>query len=593
MKSAPFFSLRIKIVGTLFLAILPAFLGSWLLTSRQASLALKRQKQQDELVIARNIAAQMEDVLAKARQTVEALAGLPDIRGMDANVQKDGMTLVTQVTELIDGFIAWDLKGRVIATDGAQPDTRRLIPSDPGQLFLKPALASGAAAFSDVYRSRTGDLAVAISVPIRSEGGAVTGVLTGGILLDNHTVGGIEEIRVGKSGYAYVVDGKGQVIVHPQRERLMQDLSLNPPVQEVLESRKEGVTEFTNADGVEVLAAYAPIKTTGWGVVVRQPTSESYAYVARMHDILLSIFVMGSCLALLIGVWLAWRVGQPLHDLAKGVRLVTEGDLSAAVPVQTRDELGELARAFNGMTARLKRHMEETASTERRLARSEKLAAVGQLAAGIAHEIYNPLNIIGGFAEFLLEKTPEGDPRRSALEDIGRETERCRKLVADLLGFARERSPQVKETDLNALAAEAVDLAGPQARPRKVKVRLTTDERLPRMEADPDQIKQVLLNLILNACQAMPEGGTATVETRLEGGRAVLSVKDTGPGLAPESMSRLFTPFFTTKEDGTGLGLALSYAIVERHGGELRADNDPQGGARFTVRLPIKEAVHA
>jgi two-component system NtrC family sensor kinase len=433
---------------------------------------------------------------------------------------------------------------------------------------------------------------MAISIPIRSETGGVAGVLSGGMLLKRHSLGGIEEIRIGKSGYAYIVESGGQVVAHPQRGHLLENFSLRPPVKELLAHHREGVIEFVNDEGIRVLAAYAPIREARLGVIVLQPASESYAHIQNMFDVLLFIFALSLGLAILVALSLAWRMGRPVRDLARGVRRVAEGDLDAVVPVQTRDEMGDLARDFNSMTGRLKKYVESAALAEHRLARSEKLAAVGQLAAGIAHEIYNPLNIIGGFAEFLSAKTPADDPRRSALEDIGRETDRCRRLVADLLGFARERPPQMKPTDLNALAAEAVELAGARARPGGVNVIFHPDGNLPLIETDQDQIMQVLMNLLLNACQALPNGGEVGVETRLDEDRAVLSVRDTGAGLSPENMAKIFTPFFTTKENGTGLGLALSYAVVERHGGELRAENDPRGGARFTMSLPIKGAVH-
>ena len=587
-----FISLRVKIAGAFFLVLLPAFSAAWLLTTRQTSRALKLQKQEDELVIARNIAAQVDDVLAKARLTVETVAALPDMRKMNLNAIRGALTLVSDTTDLIDGMIAWDPGGRIRVMDDGKPDPRRLIPDDPAAFLVRPALKAMGAIYSDAYKSRTGDLDVAISVPIRAETGGIAGVLSGGMILKYHTLGGIEDIRIGKSGYAFIVDGEGQVIVNPQREHLLENFSLNPPVKELLAQRREGVIEFINPDGISVLSAYAPIREARWGVIVRQPASESYAHIERISNALLGIFAVSLGLAFMVGLSLAWRMGRPVRDLARGVRRVAEGDLDAVVPVQTWDEMGELARGFNAMTSRLRKYVEEAALAERRLARSEKLAAVGQLAAGIAHEIYNPLNVIGGFAEFLSAKTPADDPRRPALEDIGRETERCRRLVADLLGFARERPPRMKPTDLNALAAEAVELAGARARPGGVEVIFRPDGNLPLIEADQDQITQVLMNLLLNACQALPKGGEVELETRLEGDRAVLSVRDNGAGLAPEQMAKIFTPFFTTKQEGTGLGLALSYAFVERHGGELRAENDPRGGARFTMSLPIKGAVH-
>ncbi|MBI4395557.1 MAG: histidine kinase, partial [Elusimicrobia bacterium] len=218
-----------------------------------------------------------------------------------------------------------------------------------------------------------------------------------------------------------------------------------------------------------------------------------------------------------------------------------------------------------------------------------KMAAIGQLAAGLAHEIYNPLNVIAGFSEYLMGKTSGDDPRRQAFEDICRETARCQKLVGELLHFAKPKTSEKTSADLNALIRETLVLVQSQTKPKGIEVVERLDAALPLLEVDRDQIKQVLLNLFLNACQAMPQGGVLSVESVWSDGFARVTVEDTGPGLSPEAAKNLFNPFFTTKEEGTGLGLALSYAIVERHGGIIEAGNGRDGGALFTIKLQAGE----
>jgi len=592
------FGLRVKLTAALVAVAALAVVFAGLATLRHSNEALKTQKQQDELAIARNLAAQINEVMAKARQTVEALALHPDVVSMDPVRQRHALTLVTGVTELIDGFLISDAKGRVVIMDQTEPDTRRLLPASVYEQFVAPAARSRATAFSEVYRTRTNEVAVAINAPIISEG-RLLGVLTAGILLDKHSMGGIEEIRIGKSGYAYIIDEKGNIIVHPQKERLLMNAAGRAPVQEFI-IRREGVMEFINNEGVSVLAAFSPVKEAPWQVVVRQTTAESYSHADNLRYFLLLAFVGSLLCAAAVGAILAWQISKPLDALARGVREVASGRLDTSIPVTTRDEVGDLARTFNDMTARLLKNRGDIEAahlqvleSEKHLARSERMAAVGQLAAGLAHEINNPLNVVSGFADFVLEKTSQEDPRRQALEDIGRETTRCQKLVSQLLDFAKPKEPVREPADLNELVADTAALLRAQAKAQSVVLELRLEAALPQVTLDRDQIKQTLLNLCLNACQAMPQGGVLTVETARRGERVEVAVSDTGVGIEAEDLGRIFTPFFTTKDHGTGLGLATSYALVERHGGTLRVQSTMGEGALFILSLPLEAVVYA
>lgn len=590
--------LRVKLTAALVSVVALAVVFAGVATLRHTNEALKTQKQQDELAIARNLAAQIDEVLAKARQMVEALALHPDVVSMDPSRQRHALTLVVGVTELIDGVLISDAKGRVIATDQIGPDTRRLLPLSVREQFVAPTLRSRVTAFSEVYRTRTNEVAVAISAPIVREG-RILGVLSAGILLEEHSMGGIEEIRIGKSGYAYIIDDKGNIIVHPQKERLLMSAAGRAPVQDFI-TRREGVMEFVNNEGVSILAAFAPVKEASWRVVVRQPTEESYSHAEKLRYSLLLAFIGSLLLAAAVGAFLAWQISRPIDALARGAREVAGGRLDTRIPVTTRDEVGDLAETFNEMTGRLLKNRDEieaahrqVVESEKQLSRSERMAAVGQLAAGLAHEINNPLNVVSGFADFVLDKTPPGDPRRGALADISRETVRCQKLVSQLLDFAKPKDPVREPANLNELVSDTTALLRAQAKAQNVALRLSLEEDLPQVTLDRDQIKQALLNLLLNACQAMPRGGTLFVETARRGERVEVVVTDDGVGISEEDLGRVFTPFFTTKDHGTGLGLATSYALVERHGGALRVQSRKGAGASFTLSLPLETAEHA
>jgi signal transduction histidine kinase len=227
---------------------------------------------------------------------------------------------------------------------------------------------------------------------------------------------------------------------------------------------------------------------------------------------------------------------------------------------------------------------------ESALKRKDRLAALGVLAAGVAHEVNTPITGISSYAQMLLEETPEGDPRRALLEKVERQTFRAARIVNSLLEFARDREGELHPVALAPLVEDCLDLLRGGLARREIEV----DWRPPAVpvaaQGIDGELQQVLTNLILNGADAMAEaGGKLTVRVGAEDGRALLEVADTGPGIPPDQLDKIFEPFFTTKQarGGTGLGLAISYEIVRRHGGEIRVDSAPGRGARFTVALPL------
>ena len=252
-----------------------------------------------------------------------------------------------------------------------------------------------------------------------------------------------------------------------------------------------------------------------------------------------------------------------------------------------------------GLLQDLRDQMEERKRTETQLIQSAKMAAVGQMAAGVAHEINNPLTTVAGFTELWLEEMGVENPMRSELELVNKETRRAREVVSRLLDFARQRSPIKERADLNDIVREGLDLVRHFLALHGVDLRERYAEHLPWVELEPGGMKQVLLNLAHNAVQAMPEGGQLSVETGIEqraGGDGVfIRVADTGQGIAAENLRHIFEPFFTTKRtgEGTGLGLAVSYGIVAEHGGDISVESRPGEGAVFRVWLPVATAVAA
>ena len=298
--------------------------------------------------------------------------------------------------------------------------------------------------------------------------------------------------------------------------------------------------------------------------------------------------------ALLVGYWLSLRIVRPLRSLTATARRLAAGELTARVRLPPGDEFGDLGAAFDRMAQNIQRNeLKVKREVERHIADSERLAMVGQLAAGIAHEINNPLGGVLVYSHLLLDDTPEDDPRRPNLKKIAQETSRCRDIVRSLLDFARQGDLQVEDADLHALITQSLELAVTQKSFRSIRIVKRFAAKVPPIRLDRGKIQQVLLNVIFNAAEAM-EGreGTITVSTRpVQEGKAVqIRIHDTGCGMAPEVLKKVFEPFFTTKEvgKGVGLGLSVSYGIVERHSGQLRIRSWPGRGTVVGILLPAR-----
>jgi signal transduction histidine kinase len=286
---------------------------------------------------------------------------------------------------------------------------------------------------------------------------------------------------------------------------------------------------------------------------------------------------------------LAYLIQRPMVELQEKIEQVSKGNLDVAVSFSGRnDEIGDLGRNFNHMTQQLRESREEIEHLHRtQISRAEHLATLGELATGLAHEIRNPLAGIAGVIEIVGRDLPATSPARAVVKDVRLEITRISRTITDLLETARPRRPEVRLSNLNTTVEHAVMLARQQVLSRPIKIELQKAPDLPEVEHDSDQIHQVLLNLLLNAVQALERTGTVHVEIGLRGGYATVAVSDTGRGIAAQNLSNIFRPFYTTKGDGTGLGLSLAHRIVEDHHGRIEVSSELGSGSQFTVLLPF------
>ncbi len=307
-----------------------------------------------------------------------------------------------------------------------------------------------------------------------------------------------------------------------------------------------------------------------------------------------------------ISISISRYVTRPVRELVKGTQKVAEGDLDYSISIKGEDEIAQLASSFRQMTLDLKKaddklldwgktleqkvqeRTEELRKTENQLIQSDKVASLGKLAAGVAHEINSPLTGVLTYSSLLLKTKKEGDPEREDLEVIVNETNRCKKIVRGLLDYARQTAPQKTSCDINELLDKSLDLISHQATLQNVKIERKFRPDLPKIMIDVGQIQQVFINILLNAIEAMLQGGTLTVSSGLDGEMVALRFADTGVGIPEDILHKILDPFFTTKEQGkgTGLGLSVSYGIIERHRGKLQVKSKVGEGTTFTVKLP-------
>jgi signal transduction histidine kinase len=322
--------------------------------------------------------------------------------------------------------------------------------------------------------------------------------------------------------------------------------------------------------------------------------------IATTLKVALILLVAGLGLIIVIGVVinsnLARSIVTPIQNLERVTKKMSEGDFSERIEVTGKDELASLATAFNQMEEKLRRALwslehavERLREKQAQLVEAEKLASLGKLAAGIAHEINNPLTSVLTFSNLMLEQCPPGDPRHDKLKLMARETERARNIIRQLLNFGRESVIKPVRININQPVTEITESLVAQEAFKNIELSMNLADDLPEVYADPAQLGQVVLNILLNAIHAITPPGRIGVATRRAGRSVEIVFADTGKGIAEEHLHKIFDPFFSTKDAsrGTGLGLAVSYGIIKKHGGEIAVDSTVGKGTTFTVRLPV------
>jgi signal transduction histidine kinase len=383
--------------------------------------------------------------------------------------------------------------------------------------------------------------------------------------------------------YMNIEEGKGDVV---SDERL----------KDVLRDGKEREFYGYDKDGKVFYDYYLPIlnknechkchgeKEKIRGILKISLSDEKFAEHINNH-LSIMIWISVATIIILITVigWIVYNiVSRPLNAVIKTIKVIEHGDKNQRISLKSSDEIGYMARHFNIMLDRLKQE--------------SHLASLGRISAVLAHEIKNPIAGISGAIQLIDEDIPSDDPKREIINMIVKEVQRLDSMLKDLLRFSKPIDVNPKVHDLNKLITDTSSMLEFKCRKGKISIETNLDNNIPNILIDREKIQQVLLNICLNAVESMKENGRLTIETSTDkpgGGEYIqIDISDTGCGISPEVMKNIFTPFFTTKKDGSGLGLPISLRIVEKHKGTIKVESVVDKGSRFTIILPLDNSLN-
>ena len=462
---------------------------------------------------------------------------------------------------------------------------------------------------SPVGGNASSGLVVVGAAPVLSDSGEVLGVLCGGQLLNKQSaiVDRVRSTLYREEKY----DGREVAVVSIflGDKRIATSMTLPTGAREVGTLLSEDVRDRVLVRGENwirpvfivddwYLSAYEPIRdpkgtvigALGLGLLERK-FKETEHRALGTFALLTGLVVL---LAVLASYLLSNSILKPLNALiAAKEKMIAGGSLEEVDLRSAPQEIAALGNSFNALVRAIReRDKQMSRQTQEKLMRSDRLAMVGQLASGVAHEINNPLGSILLFSRLIMQQVPPEGRVRENLDRIEKETKRCHNIVRNLLDFARQRKPLVESVDINQLMEATLTVLGDQYLFHNVEIVKNYSSGLPALQADSAQLQQVLMNIIMNAVDAMDKKGRLILETRAgsQDGYIDVSISDTGCGISSENIERIFDPFFTTKEvgHGTGLGLSVSYGIVQTHQGDISVSSTPGAGSTFTVSLPAK-----
>lgn len=606
-------SFHIRVFLALSLIIFIFIPGTGYIGYLQAYKVVENQMQQFTIGTALQISKRISSFLAQHTYNVKLIKSLLENNLIDATKEKELLhyfSLFRQDHPEFVNIYYGDTNGEFLMVPPQIPEVYKVF--DPRiRPWYRGAVEAKDLHWTDVYLfASTQKPGITVSIPIFDENKTLKGVC--GIDIDLSAFSRfLDGIEIGKKGFAYIFEKKqGRVIAHPGLVQLPwneEHIDLLRYCRETLQNAKKSFGLIT-FKGKDYFTAYADYPGKDWTVGVTLPFSEYYETIQFIKKSTFSLVLMGILLSSILSYLLTRTVIRPLHTLQKGIDRISGGDLEYKVEINDPDIASELANSFNRMAFSLQRSLAELKVTYAELAEKQKLAAVGEMTAGIAHEIKNPLGVIQGSAQVVLDRTRPWAMRERAARFIIDEVERLNNTLKAFLAFAKPASPTFVPTDIIRLLEET--LSATEERYQEEGYRFIRDyqEDILPIDADPYQVRQVFWNICLNSIQAMPDGGPINIRVKMDkapdllGGAGtemslgnpfavprdwlVVSIEDEGCGIAEEHMEKIMDPFVSFQDDGIGLGLSIVAQIVKLHRGHIKVASIEGEGTTFHLLFP-------
>ncbi len=613
-------SFQIRIFLALTLIIVIVIPGTGYFCYLQARRVAEQQMQQYALSTAAQISKRVESFLSQHTYNVKLIKSFFEHNLIDHFNDKEILRNFHLIQKDHPEFVNinfGDESGRFLMAPAQIPEVHKIF--DPRvRPWYRGAIEAKGVHWTDVYLfASTQKPGMTVSVPIYDGLGAVKAVCGIDIDISSFSLF-LQGIKIGKQGFAYIFENKkGRVIAHPSLVQLPWnsyhiDL-LRSCLNELSGRNKTFGMSFFRGD--QFFTAYTDYPGNDWTVGVTLPVSDFLENVTAIQNSIMSLVIAGMVLSSILSYLLAMTIVSPLNILKKGIERISSGDLEYKVNIKDPDIASALAGSFNQMASSLEMSSSELKKTYAELAQKEKLAAVGQMTASIAHEIKNPLGIILGSAQVVANSERPMEMREKAAHFIMDEVERLNKTLTSFLDFAKPASPNFQKTIITDLLEEILVSTEERFSEKGYKIDRDFPSMAPAILADPDQIKEVFWNIFLNAIQSMPDGGTITIRISIEKGREIIdetiipikgltqhhpdyiivSIIDQGCGISEEQMDRILDPFVSFRDDGIGLGLSIVSQIVKSHKGQVKIKSTPGKGTRFKLLFPLvkQESDHA
>ena len=511
--------------------------------------------------------------------------GIQILKGVAENINRTHLEAWQKETIIKNYVINFEQFHEIYLTDreGMQVATTDL-GAELADRSKDPALVTamkGKVYQSGVYISDQLVPMMTISIPIirlTEVDGAVVGVID---LIDMWHL--VDSIRIGQKGFAFVISKEGMLIAHGRDDAkpsvIKQENRRQWEIARTVLSGRSGVFTYRNETGKEVLGVCAPMKSLGWGVVIEQPTEEAYAMARRMTYQLVTLTITFVILMTIIGLWGGRKIVGPIRELIRGTRAVSMGDLSQRVQVKTRDEFSELGKSFNRMTEDLLKLQEE-------IRRNERAITFGKIASGLVHDLKHPIKSIENSSKLLFKMYDDPHYRETFHRTVNREFTNINRFLDDLHNLTHPIRLKPIALNIHKTIDEAIEGYRLEAERNSVRIQRQFQGDSFRISADRFAIERVLKNLILNAIEAMPQGGDLSVKTKANGQWVEIEIQDTGCGIPKERLGTIFEDYITTKRKGLGLGLAVSKKIVQDLNGTIEVKSEPGKGTTFTLKFP-------